>query len=347
MSEQVLDSTAMANYNFTGAEAAPADTNPDRQAQRDLPPGDLRLVVKDFKVKPNHQFSWDKRYYVLHQFRPILCGPDGLPYAGASIMDFLPLPTPGQEWCAGLAERWINFIRSLGFDVPKGHAVPAGFQLPQVVGRECLATIQYQVQNKVVKTKDDGSPYTQVKMFSYARVPAGWVYTPSGLATPPAPAPAPAPAPRQFAPSPVALQQPVAPAPLAHVLPPAPPEAVTAGMPSSNPPTAFDPPDKDGLVHFPPQEVSAEAQGVQMPPTTPSMEQITPQSSDDVRALLEVQKPSTGFDAVLPGKETAAANYKEFGQVEMPTMEAAPAAAETPAPDAPPEKKRRSRKKKA
>ena len=168
------------NYDF-GDTTAPEGFNPDEQGWRDPPVGENKFRVDwaNTKVATDEVFNWTDRVtkqrfsFTLNMLkaRLVLCdGPD----AGASIMTRLPMPTPGRAWHSGLASQWGQFLKALGFEVAKDKTVPAGFSLPQIGDRECLAIVEVQMKDDEVQTKKDGTPWLQLKMFGFRPVPAGW-----------------------------------------------------------------------------------------------------------------------------------------------------------------------------
>jgi hypothetical protein len=162
--ENVYTQEEAASYSFAQVPPPPADFDPDAKGTRDCPPGEHIMEVQTFAVEINHTFKWKDQAATLNQLRPILVIPDGQPCAGASVMDFLPLPTPGRTMPTGLANRWANFVRSLGFTLAKDSLIPAEFAghpkpLTLLIGRRCIVQVEAQ-------TNSDGTPSSTTRACS-------------------------------------------------------------------------------------------------------------------------------------------------------------------------------------
>lgn len=179
MPDDTYRSEETASYNF-GDQIPGAEYDPTRVPIKPCPPGEHCFYVKDFEIKCNNQFKWNKQSYILNQLRVQLFIPDEFPSAGCSTLAFLPLPTPNQQMPDGLASQWGQFLRALGFDAPKDVYVPAGFQLPMLKGKRCLCVIERQTDaTGTFKTDDQGEIRTGPKMFGFSPFPPGWKPTPA------------------------------------------------------------------------------------------------------------------------------------------------------------------------
>lgn len=182
---QGLRSNEIGPYAF-GNTAAMEGFNPDATGYRDAPPGRHLMEVADYELHQNQEFRGarpDPNTYILHQLRVRLVIPAGA-LAGASALDFLPAPPQaGQVWPVLQANRWANFVRSLGFALPKGQTVPAEMlaeaqagrnPFDLLKGRRCYTTTAYKLDRdtKQPQLKDDGLPRVEVKFFGYEPVGA-------------------------------------------------------------------------------------------------------------------------------------------------------------------------------
>lgn len=168
-----------AGYQFGGAEV-PEGFDPNASGYRKPPLGEhlMRIDFAASKVVLNKEFKWkdqitqQQQTYVLSQWQPRMLIVDG-PHAGASITDFLPMPTPGQTWPVGLANQWGKHLTGFGFPPPVDKSVPDGFNLKKLDGAMARVTVvakrkknqstgQYEVDIDV-----DGTPKVEVKMFGY------------------------------------------------------------------------------------------------------------------------------------------------------------------------------------
>ena len=167
----ILEKDQAYSYNFGGEDVAPpADFDPNATGFNDPPVGKHLFEIIDIDVEADHDFGRSHNY-VGDQLRPKFVIPEGQPYAGSTIMDFLPMPTPGRELPAKLANRWGHFIKRLGFALPDGSLIPAELKsqgLKAIMNRRCTATVVIATdQDRQPKTKADGTPQMQIKYFGY------------------------------------------------------------------------------------------------------------------------------------------------------------------------------------
>lgn len=179
------------NYDF-GNVTAPEGFDPDASGAVDPPIGKSVFEVSAwsdekpaFEVKPDHTFRWDGQQYTLNQIRVRFRIPKGFPFAGAGVMVFLPLPSPGVFMPVGLANQWANFIKSLGFDLPKDRLVPDGFTLGKLAGRRCVIDIEQGVdENRQPKVRPNGKPQLAPAFFGFSRVDPVTGGVPGGTSNP-------------------------------------------------------------------------------------------------------------------------------------------------------------------
>lgn len=153
---------------------AGAEFNPDGGGFRDPTPGPHVFFVKDFALKANNNFRLRGETYILHQIRPVLEVAPGQQQAGATIMDFLPMPTPGQEMPSLYLNQWCNFLRGLGFKFPKGRTKPEGFRLDQIIGRKVMAVVEFKLDADKNRVEKPGGGYAvNVKFFGYSPTEPG------------------------------------------------------------------------------------------------------------------------------------------------------------------------------
>lgn len=173
----VFDSSQAENYSF-GDTKPPQGFDPDVTGWRDPTPGRHELEVEDFNIRTAKEYRvkdpTTKEYQtvVANQLEPrLICCAEDDPDHGASVIDFIPLPTPGVLLPQRLANQWGQFIKSLGFQVSKESIVPPGFQLSQIKGKRCIGDIAIQLDaDKRPKKKDDGTYRVGVKMFGYSSI---------------------------------------------------------------------------------------------------------------------------------------------------------------------------------
>lgn len=163
-------------YDFEGAAAAPEGFNPEARGFVDPVPG-IHVMEFDFEgstMKENHEFSVKEdgttNKYTLNQLWAKLRIVEG-PHAGANVLDFVPMPTPGKAMPAKLANRWGNFIRAFGFQPPPGRVVPAGFSLAAMDKRRAQVELEAQTEgdgkDRKPKLDDRGKPRIGVRYFGY------------------------------------------------------------------------------------------------------------------------------------------------------------------------------------
>lgn len=185
MPNEVYDESQCSEYNF-GDAAAPEGFDPNATGWQDPPPGDHIFQVDTFVIEPEHEFKWtdqttkQRDTYLLNQLRPTLVVAEG-PSRGARIMDFLPMPTPGRPMATGLANKWANFLKALGFDLPANKMVPDGFKLPMIKGPKFRARIVCKTEQdgKTLKIGKKGLPMVEVDFFGYSRLDASTPSTPT------------------------------------------------------------------------------------------------------------------------------------------------------------------------
>lgn len=171
----VFDRNQAASYQF-GDATAPEGFDPDVKGWRDPTPGEHIVKVVDYQVRTGKETNVrirqgsDERMTVVHnQLEPRLQCDDDDTEAGATVIDFIPMPTPGVQLPALLANQWGQFIKSLGFDLPDGKLVPPGFSLENLIGRRCRAMVETQTtRDGETKLKKDGTPRVGIKMFGYS-----------------------------------------------------------------------------------------------------------------------------------------------------------------------------------
>lgn len=159
----ITSSAELEDWNF-GDTAAPEGFDPEAKGWEDPPVGWSKFEIPDdkpnrpaFEVEENKSFGGQNPWNG-SQLRVRLDVVDG-PHAGADIMDFIPLPTVGRPMPATLANRWANFIRSLGFTLTANQIVPPGFKLHQIKKRQCFAEVVSEVYQDKKKLK--------IKFFGY------------------------------------------------------------------------------------------------------------------------------------------------------------------------------------
>jgi len=157
-----------------GPAVAPEGYDPEITATASVPPGKYLVKVVDCEIMEMHSFKLEGTTYILNQLRPLLEVVEG-EHAGARIMDFLAMPSPYESIMPTFyANRWGNFLRSLGFTMPKDDLRPAPvngrpFKLHDVIGRQTTVEIvlQLEADRKTPRKRPDGTPQTGVKLFGY------------------------------------------------------------------------------------------------------------------------------------------------------------------------------------
>lgn len=146
--------------------AAPEGTNPDVVAYMDAPAGDHLMEIYDFDIFADQTFRIKSEQFILDQLRPKMRIVEGRPHAGAGIMDFLPMPNGPMH--VTLANRWTQFLKRCGFDIPQGRLAPAGFHPKQLIGRRLLVKVEHSTgSDGELKYKDNRDPRMGVKFFGY------------------------------------------------------------------------------------------------------------------------------------------------------------------------------------
>lgn len=174
------------NYALPDIDA-PEDLNADARPFEDAPPGSHIMEIHDFEIVADESFKIKGEQFILDQIRPKLRVVEGQPHAGASAMDFLPMPTGPMHTM--LANRWANFIKRCGFNLPQGKLVPPGFHPKQLIGRRVRVDLQIQTDaDGNAKTKRNGEPLIGVKLFGYDYADSKAPATATATATTPKPA---------------------------------------------------------------------------------------------------------------------------------------------------------------
>jgi hypothetical protein len=149
----------------------PQGATADASGFLDPPIGYNLYEIADFEIVMKHPHKDSKETYVAAQLRPRLRIPDGQPLAGATIMDFLPMPLAGETVSTRLMNRWLNFLKAAGFVMPNGPivvAAPPGFSPVHLKGKRLVAKTQYQTDaDKQVMMTPEGSPRLQIAFFGY------------------------------------------------------------------------------------------------------------------------------------------------------------------------------------
>jgi len=180
----------MGDEGFTGQQIAgytfeapvPDGFDPNAEGWRQIPEGlhEVGMILGDngTSVHSNHTFKLrNVGEFCLNQLRPKLRVVSGQ-HAGATIMDFLPMPTPEASlpWPKELANVWANFARAWGGDILAGMTTPLGFALTEAyfASRTCIIKVVPDFdEHKARKTTKGGEPQNRVAFFGYSRVPAG------------------------------------------------------------------------------------------------------------------------------------------------------------------------------
>lgn len=171
------------SYDFGDAEA-PAGFDNEGKGYIDPPDGEHVFRIDSFSIAEANEFKYNRGegLWVGNQLRPTIMVASG-EHRDARCIDFIPLPTAGAEQMpAPIANRWSNFLRSLGFKIPENKVVPAGFKLHDIIGKTCRATIVNETYEDKTRPK--------VKFMSYAPVshedskPSGMKKKPASSTTP-------------------------------------------------------------------------------------------------------------------------------------------------------------------
>ena len=139
---QVIKASEIEGYEF-GNAAAPEGFDPEAHGYSDPTPGWHTFEITDFGIRENK--SWNGKDFGAwtgNQLEPRLAIPKGQPEAGASVLDFIPMPTQGRPMPKSLANRWANFLTAFGFRPPADSLVPKGFKLHSLIGARGQAEIE-------------------------------------------------------------------------------------------------------------------------------------------------------------------------------------------------------------
>lgn len=165
MSNEALTAATCDNYTLPDIDA-PEDLNPDARPFEDAPVGSHVMEIHDFEIVADQTFKVKGEQFILDQLRPKMRIIEGQPNAGAGIMDFIPMPTGPMHTM--LANRWANFVKRAGFNLPQGKLVPPGFHPKQLIGRRIRVDVEMLTnQDGTPKLKDNGEPRHGVKLFGY------------------------------------------------------------------------------------------------------------------------------------------------------------------------------------
>lgn len=166
---QVMKATDIPDSYKLDNDVAMPGFNPDVTAYEDAPPGKHIMEIVEYGIIPDSEVKYKGTVFILDklQIKQVVCA--GQPHAGASVMDWIPMPSgPINDF---YANKWANFITKHGFALPPGKIVPAGFHPKQLIGTKALVTIgQGADQSGQPKVKDNGEPQYEVKLFGYDHV---------------------------------------------------------------------------------------------------------------------------------------------------------------------------------
>lgn len=195
----VIKSNEFTNYNW-GDTRAPEGFDPNATGFAQPPPGEHLMEIADFAYEQARVWKYKDQQQVLNQLRPLWKVVSGA-YAGAGLWDFLPMPPPppGQQMITFLANRWGQFLVSLGYDLPLGQLVPAGFRLKDIIGRRALVRVVIALdETGAARKQPNGEPQHQVALFGYREAPRGDLPSPQPATQKTAPSSAPTTAPADF-----------------------------------------------------------------------------------------------------------------------------------------------------
>jgi len=171
MPEDTIKAEEMEDYNF-GETSAPEGFNPDATGFANPPPGQYVMEIATFETKENNTWKGkDFNEWLGNQHRPHLRVVEG-EHAGKTIIDFLPIPTPGSVIPRTLANRWANYITAFGFRPPTNALVPPGFRIHQLVGargRVAIEADDYDGERQA-KEKAAGRTPVRVSYFGYSPI---------------------------------------------------------------------------------------------------------------------------------------------------------------------------------
>lgn len=166
----------LASYDF-GAAPAVEGYDPDASGWKKPPVGEyiFEVDLEHSKVVTDKNIKWDGSTYILNEFQPRLMLVEGPQAAiGATITDFIPMPTANQVWHSGLANKWANFIKAFGFPPPGNRYAPDGFSLDSLHGKRAHVTVEGQTRKVDGEAKKrepvmdaDGTQKVTVKMYGY------------------------------------------------------------------------------------------------------------------------------------------------------------------------------------
>lgn len=176
--ENFLRQEELGGFDFGDkAPVAPAGFNPDQIGRMSPPPvGDHEMEVIDFAITDApSSFRWDGQTYYHHKLQVFLQVCSG-PHKGTGVADYLPMPSTHCPFTSvGLANRWGQFLKSLGFALPEGKCVPDGFKLNQIKGRKCVVSCKHNEDDTGAPKYKEGAPDIGVRLFGYR--PVGSVAT--------------------------------------------------------------------------------------------------------------------------------------------------------------------------
>lgn len=155
-------SKEITGYEF-GDAMAPEGFDPEAAGYSDPTIGWHPFTIDEFWIEENKVFKGkDFDQYVGTQLRVRLKVPQGQPEAGASVLDFIPMPSPGRPMPRALANRWANFIAAFGFRPPTDKLVPAGFKLHSLIGAQGAC--------EIIEDEYEGKKRLKPKFFGYKPV---------------------------------------------------------------------------------------------------------------------------------------------------------------------------------
>ena len=163
------------DYQFNAAPVVEG-YDPDASSWRKPPIGEyiFEIDLDHSKVVCDKNMKWGGSTYILNEFQPRLVLVEGPQAAiGATITDFIPMPTPSQVMHSGQANQWANFIKAFGFPPPGNRYAPDGFTLDSLDKKRAHVTVEGQTKKdestgKRVPVMDaDGTQRVSVKFFGY------------------------------------------------------------------------------------------------------------------------------------------------------------------------------------
>lgn len=159
-------------YDF-GDAIAPEGATPDVRPLSGAVPGtwlfevgepEVDIKQKEFKAKDEPSCL----AYNMHVRLAALPGQAGIA-AGASVMDFMAIPTAGAVLPRTHANKWLQFVSACGFRPPTGKLVAPDFQLTHLTKRPVKATVVYKYDRDThdIQFNQNGEPKVEVKLFGY------------------------------------------------------------------------------------------------------------------------------------------------------------------------------------